>query len=105
MQLTSPRSTSPGSGTTRTPEVRSIEELGRLVGALGRDGAGHRPRMFAVSDGELREVDGSPPGEFNTGTHTAMTRSAYRVRSDVPVVVYQFNPLENVNVPVTSALP
>lgn len=45
-----------------------------------------------------REVDGSPPGEFNTGTHTALTRAAYRVRSDFPVVAYQFNPLENVNV-------
>lgn len=45
-----------------------------------------------------REVDGSPPGEFNTGSHTALTRSAYRVSASVPVVAYQFNPLENVNV-------
>jgi hypothetical protein len=45
-----------------------------------------------------REVDGSPPGEFNTGTHTALTRSAFRVRSTFPVVAYQFNPLENVGV-------
>ncbi|MBM4361565.1 MAG: IgGFc-binding protein, partial [Deltaproteobacteria bacterium] len=45
-----------------------------------------------------REVDGSPPGEFNTGTHTALTRAAYRLRSTVPVVVAQFNPLENSNV-------
>ncbi|EYF01635.1 IgGFc-binding protein [Chondromyces apiculatus] len=45
-----------------------------------------------------REVDGSPPGEFNTGTHTALTRHAYKVTSDFPVVAYQFNPLENVNV-------
>ena len=45
-----------------------------------------------------REVDGSPPGEYNTGTHTALTRAAYQVTSDVPVVAYQFNPLENVNV-------
>lgn len=45
-----------------------------------------------------REVDGSPAGEFNTGTHTALTRHAYRVRSDFPVVAYQFNPLENVAV-------
>ena len=45
-----------------------------------------------------REVDGSPPGEFNTGTGTALTRSAYRITSTVPVVAYQFNPLENVNV-------
>ncbi len=45
-----------------------------------------------------REVDGSPPGEFNTGTHTALTRQAYRIHSTFPVVAYQFNPLENVNV-------
>ncbi|MEP7048980.1 MAG: IgGFc-binding protein [Pseudomonadota bacterium] len=45
-----------------------------------------------------REVDGSPDGEFNTGTHTALTRHAYRIRSTFPVVAYQFNPLENVNV-------
>jgi len=45
-----------------------------------------------------REVDGSPDGEFNTGTGTALTRHAYRIRSQVPIVAYQFNPLENVNV-------
>jgi len=45
-----------------------------------------------------REVDGSPAGEFNTGTHTALTRNAYRIHSTFPVVAYQFNPLENVNV-------
>ncbi len=45
-----------------------------------------------------REVDGSPEGEFNTGTGTALTRHAYRVKSQVPIVAYQFNPLENVNV-------
>jgi IgGFc binding protein len=45
-----------------------------------------------------REVDGSPDGSFNTGTHTALTRHAYRVKTNFPVVAYQFNPLENVNV-------
>lgn len=45
-----------------------------------------------------REVDGSPPGQFDAGTHTALTRHAYRVTSDFPVVIYQFNPLENVSV-------
>ncbi|HEX6274013.1 MAG TPA: IgGFc-binding protein [Polyangiaceae bacterium] len=45
-----------------------------------------------------REVDGSAPGEFNSGTHTALTRSAYRIRTTFPVVAYQFNPLENVGV-------
>jgi hypothetical protein len=45
-----------------------------------------------------REVDGSPPGQYNTGTGTALTRAAYRITSDVPVVAYQFNPLQNVDV-------
>lgn len=45
-----------------------------------------------------REVDGSTEGGRNDGTHTAWTRAAYRVESDVPVVAYQFNPLENVDV-------
>lgn len=45
-----------------------------------------------------REVDGSPPGEYNTGTNTALTRAAYRIKTSVPVVAYQFNPLENVDV-------
>jgi hypothetical protein len=45
-----------------------------------------------------REVDGSPPGEFDTGTHTALTRAGYKITTDFPVVVYQFNPLENVSV-------
>jgi hypothetical protein len=45
-----------------------------------------------------REVDGSPPGEFDTGTGTALTRAAYRITSSVPVVAYQFNPFQNANV-------
>jgi hypothetical protein len=45
-----------------------------------------------------REVDGSPDGEFNTGTHTALTRHAYKITSNYPVVAFQFNPLENANV-------
>jgi hypothetical protein len=45
-----------------------------------------------------REVDGSPPGTFDTGTHSALTRHAFQIRSTFPVVVYQFNPLSNVGV-------
>jgi hypothetical protein len=45
-----------------------------------------------------REIDGSPRGQYNTGTHTAVTRAAYRVGSSVPIIAYQFNPLDNVNV-------
>jgi hypothetical protein len=45
-----------------------------------------------------KEVDGSAPDRPNSGTHTALTRGAFRIRSTVPIVAYQFNPLENVNV-------
>ncbi|CAN5731311.1 hypothetical protein BH09MYX1_BH09MYX1_55590 [soil metagenome] len=45
-----------------------------------------------------REVDGSPDGFFNTGSGTALSRHAFRIRSSMPIVAYQFNPLENVNV-------
>jgi hypothetical protein len=45
-----------------------------------------------------REVDGSPPGTFNSGTNTALTRQAFRVTSTFPVVAFQFNPLANVGV-------
>ncbi len=52
-------------------------------------------RVFRL---DAREVDGSIPGTFNTGTHTALSRAAYRIESTLPVVAYQFNPLENVSV-------
>jgi len=45
-----------------------------------------------------REVDGSKEGTFNTGTHTALTRHAFKVTTNFPVVAYQFSPLENANV-------
>jgi hypothetical protein len=61
-------------------------------------GASIPPRSLRVFRLGPREVDGSPPGEFNTGTHTALTRAGYRIKTDFPVVAYQFNPLANVNV-------
>ena len=45
-----------------------------------------------------KEVDGSPNDQPNMGTGTALTRGAFKISSDVPIVAYQFNPLENVNV-------
>jgi hypothetical protein len=56
------------------------------------------PRSLRVFQLGPREVDGSPPGEFNTGTHTALTRQAYQIKATFPVVAYQFNPLANVGV-------
>ena len=37
----------------------------------------------------------SRSGTFNSGTGTAVTRHAYKVTSDYPIVAYQFNPLDN----------
>ena len=75
------------------------------------DGApGDEPAPEVIAKGEVapnglrvfklgpREVDGSPDGEFDTGTGTALTRKGYRVVTDLPVVAYQFNPLENASV-------
>jgi hypothetical protein len=56
------------------------------------------PRNLEVFKLGPREVDGSADGTFNTGTGTALTRHAYKVTSDFPIVAYQFNPLDNVNV-------
>jgi hypothetical protein len=56
------------------------------------------PRNLQVFKLGPREVDGSADGTFNTGTGTALTRHAYRVTSNVPIVAYQFNPLTNVQV-------
>lgn len=56
------------------------------------------PRGLYVFKLGPREVDGSEPGTFDTGPGTAHSRQAFRIRSHVPVVAYQFNPLDNVNV-------
>lgn len=53
------------------------------------------PQVFKLGP---REVDGSQNGEYNTGSGTAVTRHAYKITSNFPVVAYQFNPLENANV-------
>jgi hypothetical protein len=55
-------------------------------------------RDLEVFELDAREVDGSPPGTFNTGTGTAIGPQAYRITSSWPIVAYQFNPLENVGV-------
>ena len=67
------------------PALRTVARARVLPGSL---------EVFRVGP---REVDGSPDGEFDTGTGTALTRHAFRVRSTVPIVAYQFNPLENAN--------
>ncbi len=41
---------------------------------------------------------GRRTGCLKHGTGTALTRHAFKVTSDFPIVAYQFNPLDNVNV-------
>jgi IgGFc binding protein len=56
------------------------------------------PRNLQVFKLGPREIDGSADGQYDNGTNTALTRHAYKITSDFPVVAYQFNPLENANV-------
>ncbi len=42
-----------------------------------------------------REVDGSAPWTYDTGTDSSLGPQAYRITSTVPIIVYQFNPYSN----------
>ena len=57
-----------------------------------------KPGSLEVINLAAREVDGSPPGKYNTGGGTAVTPNAYRIVSTAPIIAYQFNPLSNVGV-------
>ncbi len=77
------------------------------------DGSSSNQQCFSVSDEcPLSESCQCPDGPedlcfcrnsasatgMNDGTHSAITAQAFRISSDRPVVAYQFNPLENVDV-------
>ena len=73
------------------------ERLGRRRGDLGA----HLPAEPSRSSTSVRaKVDGSAAGRDvqHRRTGTALTRHAYKVTSDFPIVAYQFNPLDNVDV-------
>jgi hypothetical protein len=56
------------------------------------------PRGLAIVNLDPREVDGTSSPSLNDGPGTYRSSAAYRIASDAPLVAYQFNPLENVNV-------
>lgn len=56
------------------------------------------PRDLEVFELPRREVDGSSQDGIDDGTHTALTSNAYRISASHPIIAYQFNPLDNVNV-------
>lgn len=57
---------------------------------------GLRPADEGATDCRCRSSMGGTG--LNDGTHSALTAHAYRVRSALPIVAYQFNPLDNVGV-------
>jgi hypothetical protein len=87
------------------PDVAAIVTIEEETAAPGEASKTRVVGTASVGSGHLevfklgpKEVDGSAPGLFNTGSGTALTRNAFRVRSTVPIVAYQFNPLDNVSV-------
>jgi hypothetical protein len=82
----------------------------RVIIEMNTAPPGQEPRPTRVESGVIapgdletfrlpaREVDCSPPGTFNRGTHTCLSSNAYRITSTIPVIAYQFNPLDNVGV-------
>lgn len=71
------------------PSTEQCHCAGGLVAEDPEPMGGHRDcrcRNFSGSTGQ------------NDGTHSAVTSNAYRVRSRLPIIAYQFNPLDNVGV-------
>jgi len=56
------------------------------------------PRDLEVFELPAREVDCSTAPNLNDGSGTCLSSRAYRVTSNFPVIAYQFNPLDNVEV-------
>jgi hypothetical protein len=71
-------------------QIRQVAEvhLARVVG--GGD--------LAIIDLPDRGVDGASDPRLNDGPGTWLSSRAYHIRSTAPIVAYQFNPLDNVDV-------
>lgn len=57
-----------------------------------------QPRGIKIVDLDPREVDGSSSPELNDGPGTFRASAGFHITSSAPLIAYQFNPLENVNV-------
>ncbi len=56
------------------------------------------PGGLKIVDLDPREVDGTSAPELNDGPGTFRSKHAFHIVSSAPLIAYQFNPLENVNV-------
>lgn len=56
------------------------------------------PGQLKIVDLDPRELDGSSSPELNDGPGTFRSHHAFHITSTAPLIAYQFNPLENVNV-------
>jgi len=56
------------------------------------------PGGLKIVDLDPRELDGTSRPELNDGPGTFVSKHAFRVTSTAPLVAYQFNPLDNVDV-------
>ena len=56
------------------------------------------PGDLRIFDLDAREVDGTSHPALNDGPGTFKSQHAYHIVSNAPLVAYQFNPLENVDV-------
>jgi hypothetical protein len=56
------------------------------------------PGGLKIVDLDPRELDGSSLPQLNDGPGTFRSHHAYHIVSTAPLIAYQFNPLENVNV-------